>query len=171
MEKYIGVKLIEAEPMTLEDFNDKITKVENEKFNGNVPLSEIRHVAYAGTNHNGYLVKYSDNYESWSPQDSFERAYILISSNKNLKTDISISQEMVDKFIEKVEVSTIGDKTTLVRATLINGFEIVESASCVDPANYSEDMGKTICMDKIKDKIWSYLGFFLQSAIGGFKHE
>lgn len=60
MKKYIGVKLIEAEPMNLGNYNKKrgwaIPDDEN-------PLRE------------GYLVKYSDDYISWSPKEIFEEAY------------------------------------------------------------------------------------------------
>ncbi|UBL06826.1 hypothetical protein KLF33_15990 (plasmid) [Clostridium perfringens] len=74
---------------------------------------------------------------------------------------------MVDGFIKEVHVSTLGDKTTLVRAILVNGFEIVESTGCVDKVNYSEDIGAEICLNKIKDKIWYLLGFLLQTAYNG----
>ncbi|MDU2660038.1 MAG: Gp49 family protein, partial [Clostridioides difficile] len=49
------------------------------------------------------------------------------------------------------------------------GFEIVESTGCVDKANYSEDIGAEICLNKIKDKIWYLLGFLLQTAFEGVK--
>lgn len=62
MKKYIGTKMIEAKPMNRGDYNAYRgwTIPENEN-----PADE------------GYLVVYtdSDNYESWSPKDVFERAY------------------------------------------------------------------------------------------------
>lgn len=81
----------------------------------------------------------------------------------------SVTQEMVDKFIVSVDVTTVGKKTTLVRATLLNGFEIVESSSCVDKKHYKECIGMEECMKKIKDRVWDYLGFMLCSAINGHK--
>ena len=63
----------------------------------------------------------------------------------------------------------MGNRITVVRCVLRNGFEIVESSSCVDPKNYSEDMGHEICMGKIKDKIWELLGFLLQTAWHGIQ--
>ena len=62
---------------------------------------------------------------------------------------------------------TLGKKTTVVRAVLQNGFEIVESSSCVSPENYDEIVGRNICLEKIKDKIWTLLGFLLQTAVNG----
>jgi hypothetical protein len=58
VEKYIGTKIIEAEPMTSEEFNEA-----------------IRQLFYSGDDKRGYKVKYEDGYISWSPKDVFEKAY------------------------------------------------------------------------------------------------
>ena len=142
MEKYIGVKLIEAQP-------DK---------------KMVNCIAK-----DGYMVVYPDGYVSWSPKEVFEEAYMKIIPNPRLKTDVSISQQMVDDFIREVHTSTIGEKTTLVRVVLVNGFELVEASACVDAANYSEEIGGEICLGKIKDKIWFLLGFLLQTGVGGVR--
>lgn len=154
MKKYIGTKLVQAKPMTRGEYNDcrGWQTPENEN-----PEDE------------GYLVEYSDGYISWSPKEVFEKAYIAVDDNKNLPSGVSIGDKMVDEFISYTETQTMGDRTTVVRCVLRNGFEIVESSSCVDPKNYSEDMGKEICMEKIKDKIWELLGFLLQTAWHGIK--
>ncbi|MDD4456315.1 MAG: Gp49 family protein [Syntrophotalea acetylenica] len=140
--KYIGVKLIEA-------FSYNETTADGEK--------------------EGYKVRYADGYTSWSPKEVFEKAYMKVIENPALKSGCSISQEMVDGFIKEVNTTRLGEKTTCVRAVLVNGFEIVESSACVDPQNYDEQMGKEICLKKIKDKIWFLLGFLLQTAVGGVK--
>lgn len=60
VKQYIGTKMITAKPMNRGDYNKyrgwNISKDEN-------PADE------------GYLVKYSDGYESWSPKKQFEEAY------------------------------------------------------------------------------------------------
>ena len=141
MKKYIGTKLIEA-------------------------------VSAKKDGQDGYKVRYADGYESWSPKDVFEQAYLPISVNENLKTDKpSISQQMVDDFISEVEVQTMGQKTTVVRAVLCNGFEIVEYSACVSAENYDEELGAKICLGKIKDKVWMLLGFLLQTAVNGIKGD
>lgn len=154
MNYYMGFKLIKAEPMTRGDYNEyrgwTISADEN-------PLDE------------GYIVRYSDDYVSWSPKDVFEKSYMEIQENPSLESKVSIGPKMIDDFIKEVHVSTLGDKTTLVRCVLVNDFEIIESSACVDPKNYSQEMGKQICMKKINDKIWSYLGFLLQTAYKGIK--
>ncbi|WP_455582559.1 Gp49 family protein [Dysosmobacter sp.] len=145
MEHYIGTKLIEAEPC---------------------PAWKDAGAHRAGED--GYKVRYPDGYESWSPKDVFEGAYLPLTVNHKLKPDRpSISQEMVDDFIASVETVTMGDKTTVVRATLRNGFEIVEASACVSAENYDEELGRQICLEHVKDKVWMLLGFLLQTAVHG----
>lgn len=154
MKKYIGTKLIEAEPMTRGEYNE---------YRGwTIPADE-------NPADEGYLVRYSDSYVSWSPKEVFDKAYLFVDDNENLPSGVSIGQRMVDEFISYTETRTMGDRTTVVRCVLRNGFEIVESSSCVDPKNYSEQMGHDICMNKIKDKIWELLGFLLQTAWCGIQ--
>lgn len=62
MKKYIGVKMIDAEPMNLGEYN---------KFRGwEIPSDEI-------PEKEGYRVVYPDGYVSWSPKEVFEEAYRL----------------------------------------------------------------------------------------------
>lgn len=149
MKKYIGTKIVEAEPGVA---------IHKDPVLGDVTVEEA------------YKVRYKDGYESWSPKDVFEEAYLPLIENPYMSADApSISQEMVDDFIKEVEVMTMGEKTTVVRAVLRNGFEIVESSACVSKENYDEKLGAKICMDKIKDKVWMLLGFLLQTAVHGIK--
>lgn len=154
MKTYIGTKIVEAVPAIRKggkvyDANELIPRSME-------PVEE------------GYKVRYQDGYESFSPKDVFERFYLELTVNPELRTKKpSISQKMVDDFIVAKEVSTLGDKVTVVRATLRNGFELVESSACVSPENYDEKLGAEICMEKIKDKVWFLLGFLLQTGVNG----
>ena len=115
----------------------------------------------------GYAVKYSDGYTSWSPKDTFESAYLPMGRAGN---GSRVTDEIIDNFIKSIDIQTIGEKTTLVRVTLVNGFELVESSSCVVAANYSEKLGTEECLKKLREKIWLLLGFTLQWAVSGIKH-
>ena len=130
----------------------------------------------------GYGVKYPDGYQSWSPREAFEAAYLPMGftgshpdpvypnhSTVSTTNENKITQEMVDDFIAICEVHTVGEKTTVVHATLKNGFEIVESSSCVDAANYSEELGAKICKERIQNQVWHLLGFALQWARTGLR--
>lgn len=154
MKTYIGTKIVEAAPAIR--MGGKVYDA-NELIPRSMELVE-----------EGYKVRYQDGYESFSPKDVFERYYLELTVNPELRTKKpSISQKMVDDFIVAKEVSTIGDKVTVVRATLRNGFELVESSACVSPENYDEKLGAKICMEKIEDKVWFLLGFLLQTGVNG----
>lgn len=159
MKQYIGTKLIEAEPA-----------FRVEEPTGLVWYTAEESVALrpGSVKEPGYKVKYQDGYTSWSPKEVFESAYLPLTINEELRTKApSISQSMVDDFIVGREIITMGNKCTVVRAILRNGFEIVESSACVSAENYDEKLGAKICMEKIEDKVWFLLGFLLQTAVNG----
>ena len=112
----------------------------------------------------GYAVKYSDNYTSWSPKDVFEKAYLPIGVEGT-----KICQKVVDTFMGDVKASKFDEKTTIVVAETITGFKQYEVSSCVDPANYDEEIGKQIGTRRIEDTVWKCLGFALQWANFGLK--
>ena len=113
----------------------------------------------------GYAVRYEDGYESWSPKKVFERSYFRVS---NIEGN-SLSENDITRFFDTVEAKKMGEKTTVTKATLINGFEMVEGSSCVDPKNYNEELGTKICVERMRDKVWMLLGFVLQWANKGIK--
>ena len=81
----------------------------------------------------------------------------------------SITQKEIDDLISKsqIKIQAVFGKCTVVSIQLPNGFVIVESSSCVDPINYNEITGATICINKIKDKLWELEGYKLQNELGG----
>ena len=64
-EVYIGTKIIAAEAMTEMEF---VYKIKGENFKG--------------SDRPGYKVRYEDGYVSWSPKETFERAYRLMTDNE-----------------------------------------------------------------------------------------
>lgn len=67
MKKYIGTKVVMAEPMT---------KIEAEKVLGR-KIATLKPVT---VEENGYLVEYKGGYKSWSPKDVFDEAYHEVGS-------------------------------------------------------------------------------------------
>jgi len=72
-----------------------------------------------------------------------------------------VLESEVEKIIDTslIQFQTMGLKTTVVTLTLPNGFEITESAACVNPTDYDVQIGKEICLRRIKDKIWELEGY------------
>ena len=109
----------------------------------------------------GYEVTYPDGYKSWSPKDVADAAYYPLSENND---GTKILKEDVENFITDVDVTTIGEKTTIVNAHTRSGFDTVRHSSCVDPKNYSEELGKQYAMEEVVNDLWAHLGFVLQWA-------
>ena len=78
-----------------------------------------------------------------------------------------ITKEDIDLILANtlIKVEKYGDKTTVLMATLPNGFAIVVSSSSVDPDEFSMIMGEQICMNKLVDKIWELEGYRLQCEL------
>lgn len=154
MKTYIGVKSIEAKPMNLGEYNAH----RGWSVYSGSPIPE------ENPQRPGYLVRYADGYENWSPKEAFESAYFAIDvPNKLTGADI-------DRFVgEGVEASKIGPKSTMVHVTMHNGWEDYEVSSCVDQANYDDEIGKQCALDNIKHRLWKHLGFVLQWARHGLK--
>lgn len=100
MQKYIGTKQIEARPMSRGDYNIyrgwQIPADEN-------PADE------------GYLVRHSDVYESWSPKAQFEEAYRPCN---NLTFGIAI--EMIKRGFKVARKGWNGKKQYIQLATAIS---------------------------------------------------
>lgn len=115
----------------------------------------------------GYAVVYRhgqhDAYQSWSPKDEFERFYLPQGNDPT-----RVTQAMVDGFIgDATHPATVGGKMTVLNVELKNGTVFAESSACVDPKNYDEKLGASICMTRVKDRVWHLLGFALQWARRG----
>lgn len=64
MKTYIGTKQIKAKPCSLGEFIEKY---------GRNPYQNANEIHEA--NEPGYLVEYEDGYQSWSPKNTFDKAY------------------------------------------------------------------------------------------------
>lgn len=149
--KAIGIKMVELQPMTAREANDKGYRIGNHSFE-----------------EEGYEVTYPDGYKSWTPKDVADAAYYKLSKDND---GTKVLKEDVENFITDVEVITIGEKTTVVNAHTLTGFDTVRHSSCVDPKNYSEELGKQYAMEEVVNSLWSHLGFVLQWAKYGLNAE
>lgn len=145
MKTYIGVKMVQAEPMALGEF--RLVK------SGENPSAE------------GYKVVYPDGYESWSPKAIFDAGYYAISGKDSL-----VRQDVLDFAASKeFRCSKIGMKTAVAQVRCLTGFEITECSACVSEANYDQAKGVEVAVERIEDKLWGHLGFVLQWVLNGLK--
>lgn len=83
MKKYNGTKTVMAEPMTKSEA-EKVLK---------------RSLADAKGGEDGYFIKYPDGYKSWSPKETFEKAYKLV-EHENKCCDPDFLVRMRDEYNE-----------------------------------------------------------------------
>ena len=84
MNEYIGTKIVNAEPMNLGEYNNYRGWI--------IPEDE-------DPEKEGYLVKYPDDYVSWSPKEIFEEAYVKTENNKLAITAKGMnSKDFKDRF-------------------------------------------------------------------------
>jgi hypothetical protein len=146
MKKYIGVKEIQATPMTRGEYN---------KHRGwTLPADE-------NGEDEGYLKDDGNGHQQWDPKEVFDKAYFEVSGGSK------INIEDVDRFMGEVTATQIDPKTTLVSCNSLTGFTQHATSPCVDPANYDEALGKKYGTEKLRDAYWHCLGFVLQWAKNG----
>lgn len=79
-----------------------------------------------------------------------------------------VTKEEVQANMQDVIVRTVMEfdkPCTYVTVRMKNGFTLRESTTCVDPANYDENIGKEICLKRIEENIWFLLGYALQEKM------
>lgn len=147
MSKFIGVKMVEAVPMTAGQAANKGYRT---------PVAKTPQ----DLNKEGYEVTYPDGYKSWCPADVFEASYYPIQDSNGEM----LYRNDVEGFVDKVESIKIGAKTTNTTITCLTGYEVHGQSACVKPENYDMAIGEIYAKPKAMDAIWAHLGFVLQWA-------
>lgn len=127
MKKYIGTKVIMAEPMTV---------TEAQKVLG-------RELKPATVEEDGYLVEYKDGYKSWSPKRVFEEAYKCTETFLDRLhielTELSNKQDKLNKFFDTdIFKSLPKQKQTLLQAQF--GAMIAYSQILVERIRVEEEL-------------------------------
>lgn len=79
----------------------------------------------------------------------------------------AITPDQIAHLLEHAEIvtQTIFEKVTLVAVRLPNGFVLTESSGAVSKENYSESVGREICLRKIDSELWKLEGYALQKQL------
>lgn len=148
MSKFIGVRMIEAVPMTAHEASLKGYRT------GNLSNDEP-----------GYEVVSPEGVSNWAPKDIFESIYYKLTDPSG---DI-LKENDIKRFISNIESIKVGSKTTNITLTCLTGFEVHGQSSCVKTENFNLRLGTTYAQIKAEDKICEGLGFVLQWAKYGLK--
>ena len=120
MKKYIGIKQIEAEPMTMgEAFEKNLLQA------GRVPNESEKTKV-------GYHVKYEDGYESWSPAEPFDKAYKVADTPLDRMVieydELKQKIDKLDVFLDSEKFKTLDEK---VKGLLSSQYHIMIAYSIV----------------------------------------
>lgn len=83
----------------------------------------------------------------------------------NVELKLTEYQEnLFKKWVALVEYKKMGTKTTIALLTLKNGFEIVGTSACVNPANFNKEIGQHYALVRGLEKLDELQGFNQQHA-------
>lgn len=58
-----------------------------------------------------------------------------------------------------------GSLTTVCELTMRNGFKVTGMSACASPANFNEEIGRSIARSNARDQMWPLLGYTLKSQL------
>jgi hypothetical protein len=76
----------------------------------------------------------------------------------------TVTVDDVDRATRHVEYINRGTLTIAV-CTMPNGFMLVGTSGCADPAKYDQALGEKLALVKVKDQAWMLLGYVLRDEM------
>ncbi len=76
-------------------------------------------------------------------------------------------QKLFEEWVKKAEFVKAGLKTTICLLTLMNGFEVVGTSACVNPADFDATIGKEYALKEALRKLDGRVGFYRQVILAG----
>jgi hypothetical protein len=84
----------------------------------------------------------------------------------DMQEEVIPNRVTVSDMQAKVKSSTytrLSDSTTTVcQITLENGYTLIGTSACVDPASFNQAMGEKIAYDNAFEQLWSLEGYLLK---------
>lgn len=120
-----------------------------------------------------FLVKYSDDYYSWSPRKVFLSGYDSI-VEFNLEKEIEkrgltaprITEEDILNAIIGEDYHRFADSTvTVCCLTLRNGFNVIGKSACASKENFDEELGNAIAKQNAINEIGQLEGYLLKQKL------
>lgn len=71
----------------------------------------------------------------------------------------TVTEKDVNELVAQEYYQKLGRKTTVCLLTLVNGFEVAATVSCVDPMKFDLGVGKKLAKDKALAKVWELACF------------
>lgn len=72
---------------------------------------------------------------------------------------MALAERYIKSRIRRTHYSKLGVKTSVCTITLDNGFEVIGTSSCINPADYDAKMGAESSYENAFEKLWELFGF------------
>ncbi|EKU97971.1 hypothetical protein Lepto7375DRAFT_7230 [Leptolyngbya sp. PCC 7375] len=86
-----------------------------------------------------------------------------------MNSETSVSKEYLETILDKAETHSaqFWRKELVISYKLDSGFTILGRAACVDPNNFSYDVGAEICREDAISQLWALEDYVLQLKLAG----
>ena len=84
-----------------------------------------------------------------------------------------IPREQIDAIMEQsefIELDCFGCCTVVVMK-LPNGFTLVEKSGTISPGEYDPQIGRRICRENLRDKVWELEGYVRKNAYDAYQRS
>jgi len=80
----------------------------------------------------------------------------------------TVTEAGIDALLEQSDTQEhiFWGKELVVSYRLPSGFSVLGRAACVDPANFDLEIGRKICREQVKSKLWELEGYLKQLEVG-----
>ena len=76
-----------------------------------------------------------------------------------------VTKESIESRIKETTYHRLGEKTTICKITMVNGFEVLGESACVDPKDFDIMLGRKYSYEKAFEKLWVLEGYLLQDKL------
>ena len=119
--------------------------------------------------HGDYIVKHSNNECIVCSFAEFKQQYTLIPEENDMtdQPNNTVTKAQIDSLLEASTIEFAFFDNTMIIAVvkLPCGFKVTGQSSCVDPANFNEELGKEYALEQVEDKLWELEGYRLSNDI------
>ena len=76
-----------------------------------------------------------------------------------MSTNNKVTSDQIKSILDNAETQEVvfWDKEVVVSYKLYNGFTIIGRGACVDPANFSLQIGRQVAREQAENKLWELL--------------
>jgi len=83
-----------------------------------------------------------------------------------MPTENRITKDHIEARIIDVQYVRIpGSTATVCAITMANGYTAIGESACVDPANFDEELGRSVAFDNAFEKLWALEGYLLREMM------